>query len=284
MGGAAIFARFALSGAQPLAVTAGRLAIASAVLLAIAAARRDLGAVRSPRDRAIFASAGVALALHFAAWIWSLEYTSVAISTLLVATTPVWTSIYDAAVYRRPIRAMSWLAMAMGGAGLVLVVGFSSARVPVPGHALAGGLLALAGAFAIGAYFVLVRAIRSAYSTRAIVTRTYSWAAVVTVAAALAARQPPPAAHNAVAWGGIAAMALVSQLLGHTALNAALRWFSPSAVAFTSLLEPVIAGVIALYVFGERLSPQALGGGALVLVAIALFLREDRQPAVTPAA
>ncbi len=74
-------------------------------------------------------------------------------------------------------------------------------------------------------------------------------------------------------------MALISQLLGHTALNAALRWFSASAVAFTTLLEPVTAGVLAFFVFGERLTPTALAGGFLVLIAICGFLREELQAA-----
>ena len=284
IGAAAIFARFALEGARPLAVTAGRLAIAAAILLVAAAVRRDLGRARSAQDRRIFASAGIALGLHFTSWIWSLEYTSVAISTLLVTTTPIWTSIYDACVQRRPIRAMTWLAMAIGAAGLVLVVGFSAARVPLPGHALLGGGLALFGAIAIGAYLTLVRSVRPFYSTRAIVTRTYTWAAAATVLGAILTRQGLPALHDTTAWGGIVAMALISQLLGHTALNAALRWFSPSAVSFTTLLEPLIAGAIALALFGERLSPQALCGGALVLVAIAIFLRQESigERAATP--
>ena len=71
------------------------------------------------------------------------------------------------------------------------------------------------------------------------------------------------------------AMALISQLLGHTALNAALRWFSPSAVAMTTLLEPVTAAVLALFIFGETLSPLAVAGGLLVLLAIGAFLREE---------
>jgi drug/metabolite transporter (DMT)-like permease len=71
-------------------------------------------------------------------------------------------------------------------------------------------------------------------------------------------------------------MAFVSQLLGHTGMNASLRWFSPSAVAISTLLEPVIAAVLALFIFGETLTTLALAGGILVLVAIAAFLREER--------
>ncbi len=275
MGAAAIFARFALTGAGPLAVSAGRLAIAAAVLGAFAAIRRPAGPVPGLRQQGMLALAGVALAAHFAGWIWSLDYTSVAVSTLLVATTPVWTALYDAVFRRRPLSLPALLAFVAGGLGLWLVVGFSTARAPIPGHQLAGALLALGGSLAIAAYFLLVREVRGALDTRAIVTRTYAWAAVALVVAAAAAGQAPPSLHDAPAWGGILAMALVSQLLGHTALNASLRWFTPSAVSFSTLIEPAIAALLALLVFGERLAPAAIAGGVLVLGAIGVVLREE---------
>ena len=106
----------------------------------------------------------------------------------------------------------------------------------------------------MAAYLVVVRDARREIDTAAIVTRTYAWAAVVLVAGAVAVHQPPPAFDNVPAWGGIVAMALISQLLGHTAINASLRWFAPSTVSFTNLLEPVCAAALALIVFGEKLS------------------------------
>lgn len=282
VGAAAIFARFALSGAPPLAVAAWRLIIASAVLLVIAAAApgraRRPSASSHDTQKWLFIAAGLALAVHFGAWIWSLEYTSVAISTLLVATTPIWTALYDSAVYKRHLSLAAWGAFAVGGAGLVLVVGFSHTRAPVAGHYLLGSALALVGAIAIGAYFVLVREVRERYGTRAIVTRTYSWAAFVLLAGSLAAREAPPAFSDAHAWGGILAMALISQLLGHTALNASLRWFSPSAIGMSTLLEPVTAALLAFFIFAEKLTPLALCGGVLVLIAIGVFLREEATP------
>jgi drug/metabolite transporter (DMT)-like permease len=288
VGAAAIFARFALSGAPPLAVAAWRLLIASAVLGVIAAfaPRGPLDSARGGsiphhdkgiphHDKWIFIAAGFVLAVHFASWIWSLDYTSVAVSTLLVATTPIWTALYDSAVHKRHLSLIAWGAFLVGAIGLVLVVGFNVTRPPIPGHGLLGDGLAILGAIAIGAYFILVREVRNDFGTRAIVTRTYSWAALVLLVGSVAAHQLPPAFSDGKAWGGIIAMALISQLLGHTAMNASLRWFSPSAVAMTTLLEPVTAAILALFIFGETLTLLAVGGGVLVLLAIGAFLRED---------
>jgi len=278
VGAAAIFARFALTGAQPLAVSASRLTIAAVVLLALAAVRapREQTAT-TRREKWILAAAGLALAIHFAAWIWSLEYTTVAISTLLVATAPVWTALYDAIARGLRLTAPARLSFAGGAIGLVMVVGFAAAPPPVPGHRILGALLAIAGAIGIAIYFILIREVRSSLGTRAIVTRTYTWAALVLLVATIAARQSPPPLTDGVAWGGIVAMALISQLLGHTAMNAALRWFSASAVAFTTLVEPIVAALLALAVFGERLTGFTIAGGLLVLGAIGVFIREERR-------
>ena len=241
------------------------MVLAAVVLLAITGLRRSREPARvTSGQRVILAFAGAALAVHFGAWIASLDYTSVAVSTLLVSTTPLWTAAYDALVHRRMLAAPSAVAFASGAVGLAMVVGFDRTAAPQPGHEWFGSALALLGALGIAAYLLLARAVRSALHTRAIVTHTYTWAALFLVLAAAAARQGPPRLTDTVAWGGILAMAVVSQLLGHTALNAALRWFTPSAVAFASLLEPVFAALFAWFWIGERMGSWGwIGAGCI---------------------
>jgi len=264
-----------------LAVSAARLAIAAVLLLGAAIFMRAKAA-RKPtrRENVILSFGGLALAIHFSTWIWSLEYTTVAISTLIVTSTPIWTALYDMLVLKRPLSRLATLAFATGIVGMAMVVGFDTTAPPVAGHQFLGAALAFVGSLAIGAYFILVREVRGALGTRAIVTRTYSWAALALVLAAAIAHQPPPPLHATVAWSGILAMALISQLLGHTALNAALRWFSPSAIAFATLLEPVIAAILALVLFAEAVAPLSIVGGVILLASIGVVLREDRMPGV----
>ena len=276
VGAAALFARLALAGAGALAVSALRLSIAAFVLLLIGQFRRRRVVV-TRSDRTTLGLAGVALALHFATWIWSLEYTSVAISILLVSTTPLWSVLIDFALYRRTLSLVSIGAFCAGALGLAFVVANNATPAPQPGHAFLGCALALAGAIAFAIYLSLVRNVRARVDLRVIVTHTYTWAALLLSFATIVARQPAPPLTNTTAWLGILAMAIVSQLLGHTAINASLRWFSPSAVAFSTLLEPVIATVAAFFVFHESLTPLAILGGMLLLTAVGIALREDQK-------
>lgn len=281
IGAAAIFARFALGGAGPWAVSALRLGIATFAVCLAGGTLRPL----SRRRELAFAFAGLALAVHFATWIASLDYTSVAISTLLVATTPIWTEAYGVLRERRAPDATYLVALLCALGGIAAIALARTAQpAPIPGRALLGEALALCGSFAIGAYLIVVRDAgtvgRERLPTRAIVLRTYGWATLVLVLGAAATRQKPPPYTDGRAWGGILAMALVSQLLGHTALNAALRNFTPSVVALTTLLEPLIAAAFAAWIFRETLSLPAALGGMLVLFSVAVVLRGSKAPSV----
>lgn len=280
IGAAAIFARYALEGAGPIAVSALRLGIAALLALAIVRRIRPL----SWRREFAFASAGLALGVHFATWIGSLAYTSVAISTVLVTTTPIWTELYDVARLRRlPSRSyVAAVALALGGVALIAFG--RDVPAPQPGHAALGAVLALVGSFAIGAYLIVVRDASSLpdgtrIGTRQIVARTYGWSAVALGIAAAFAHQGPPPVSDVRAWGGILAMAFVSQALGHTALNAALRDFSPSVIALSTLLEPVIAAILAALAFSEIIAASTAIGGVLVLLAVGVTLRTERDVA-----
>jgi drug/metabolite transporter (DMT)-like permease len=294
VGAAAIFARYALGGAGPLAASASRLAIAALILLIYSVLfGRYRNTEKLPtraltrREQLLLIAAGVALAAHFAGWIWSLEYTTVAVSTLLVTSTPVWTALYDAVVLKRPLSPLACAAFVTGAIGLLMIVGFDRTSPPHAGHELLGDILALGAGLAIGAYLILVREVRTPVSsgarvdtpldTRRIVTQTYTWAAVTLILASAVAHQPPPPLANTSAWLGILAMALISQLLGHTAINASLKWFTPSAISFATLLEPLIAATLATIIFHEAVPPLALLGALILLVSIAIVLREEQS-------
>jgi drug/metabolite transporter (DMT)-like permease len=272
VGAAAIFARYALTGAGPLAVSSLRLAIAAMVICALALAFGRYRTFAAASERRL-ALAGLVLALHFAAWITSLRFASVTISTLLVCSAPIWTEAY-AVLRARKARPDVIVSILTALIGVGIVVG-----LPTGENTPLGLGLAIAGAWAWAAYLIVVRGVDRRYDTLAIVGRTYPIAALLLAGAAAFAGQAPPPLANTVSWGGIIAMALISQLFGHTALNIAVRTLSPTFVATTTLLEPLIAALLAAILFQERLAPSALAGAVVILGAIALAIRAEDHPA-----
>ena len=274
IGAAAIFARFALTGAGPLSASALRLGIAAVPLIGAGFARRAFRRYDDATEVRLVV-AGVALAAHFALWFASLRLASVAVSTLLVCTTPIFAEAWTSA------RTRSWRPLAIGGiaaaiAGVGVVAGAPAQHDTPPGIAFAVG-----GAIAFAAYLLLVRASDARYTTLAVVSRTYPVATIVVTLVAILVHDPFPPFAARVAWSGIVAMALVSQLFGHSALNAAVRSLSATLVGMTILIEPVVAGVIAAIVFGERLSPMTGAGALVILAGIALVVRAESVASAT---
>jgi drug/metabolite transporter (DMT)-like permease len=274
IGAAAIFARFALTAAGPLSVSALRMAIAAVPVVAVAVLRGRYARFDAPTERRL-ALAGLALAVHFATWIASLQHAGVAVSTLLVCSTPVFTELWTLARTGRA-RPLVLASLVLAAAGVAIVAGVPSGRDTPLGIALA-----LCGAVAMAAYLLLVRASDARYTTLAVVGRTYPIAALALACAALVCRDGFPNLAARGAWAGILALAFVSQLFGHTAINAAVRVLSATLVAMTVLLEPVVAAVAAAFVFGERPAPFTAAGALLVFAAIALALRAETPAAIS---
>lgn len=277
---ASILIRYAMQdGAGPLAIAALRLAIASVVLAPFAwgRVRNDLPRL-SGIDRTLLIACGVVLALHFATWISSLAYTSVASSAVLVTTNPVWVGLLSWLVLReRPGNVMiGGIALAMAGSVLVFgAQGPASGAAPSP---LLGNALALAGALAASIYLLLGRRLRDRLSLLAYVWTVYAVAAVALLAMALAAGENLALPMAAV--GFVTALALGPQLIGHTAFNYAVRHLPAPVVAVAILGEPLGSALLAWLLFDEKVGTGQLVGFGVLLAGILLSVLADARPAV----
>jgi drug/metabolite transporter (DMT)-like permease len=256
----AIFAR--LSEAPPLVTAAYRVGLATLTLLPFAwwKAGRELRQL-SARDYGLAALSGLCLALHFATWISSLSYTSVANSVVLVNTNPVWVALLTPLVTPDRLSRRVWQSVGLSVTGGV-IIGWGDLA---PGsRALLGDSLALAGGWAAAGYLLLGRRLRARLSLLAYVTVCYGSAAVFLWTAVLASRLPVTG-FPAATWWALLGMALISQNVGHTSYNFALRFFSASVIAVSLLGEPIGSSALAWLLFGERLTWLKAAGATLIL-------------------
>ncbi|MEN9314975.1 MAG: hypothetical protein RIS35_1368 [Pseudomonadota bacterium] len=284
---AALLIRFAIdAGAGPLAVAAGRLTLAAMVVVPLALARRgrELAGL-APADWGIAAIAGLFLAVHFATWIASLRYTSVASSVALVTTNPIWVGLLSWWLLGEPPTRRTALGIGLAIAGSALII--ASDLQAAPGTAgrdpMFGNALALAGAVAISGYFLVGRGLNRRLTLLAYVAIVYGAAAVAMNAIAAAGGQGIWTIPTA-AWLPIAAMALGPQLAGHTIINASLRHLSATFVALAILGEPVGSAVLAWAFLGETFGPLQLAGFATLLVGIVVAAGGERRQPTPPRA
>ncbi|MHB2017374.1 MAG: DMT family transporter [Candidatus Xenobia bacterium] len=251
-----------------LAIGFYRLALAGAAFTAWARFRHP-GFWRLPRHELLaIAAAGTCLALHFATWILSLSYTSVACSVVLVTTNPIFVALGSRLFLGEAIlpAVAGGIALATLGGG---IIAFSSGHDASASHALLGNGLALLGAVFASAYFLLGRRMRGAMPTTAYVALVYGVAALVSAFLCLLFRIPLH--HYAPRdWMLLVLLAVIPQGIGHTMLNWSLRFVSPAVVALSVLGEPVGATLLAWAFLHEIPGPWAIVGCLLILLGVAL--------------
>jgi drug/metabolite transporter (DMT)-like permease len=259
----AIFAR--LADAPPLVIAAYRVGFAVLLLLPIAAwkARDEILSLAS-RDLWFSVLSGFFLACHFATWISSLEYTSVANSVVLVNTNPLWVAILTPLISKERIRTITWVGIIMSVAGAFFI---GAGDFVAGGKALRGDLLAVSGGICAAVYLLLGRNLRRKLSLIAYITVCYGSAAVFLWLSVFMFRMPV-AGFSTQTWTLFWAMAAITQLVGHTTYNWVLRWFSTSLVAVSLLGEPVGSTLLAYIILNEALTWPKVAGGVLILSAI----------------
>ena len=284
---ASTFIRFAQAeGAPSLVIAAVRLTIATLILAPIAwmRYRAELGAL-TRRDVVLAIFGGLFLAIHFATWISSLEYTSVASSVVFVSTGPLWVAILSPVFLNERVKGMAVFGLMLALAGGTLI-GLSDActlqnglqcpqlNQALKGRAVWGNFLALCGALAVSFYLLIGRKVRTKISLIPYVFLVYGIGAVVLNIFMLAAGTYP-FGYPAKAYLWIFLLAVIPQLIGHSTFNWLLKYLSATMVAVTTLVEPIGSALLAYLVLKEAPSRAVFLGGTLILAGIFLTTKQN---------
>lgn len=230
--------------------------------------RRAEVASLTRRDIRLIVWAGLLLGAHFATWIPSLRFTTVASSTALVATQPVWAALI--ARWRGahiPLRA--WVGIGIALIGVVILTGID---VSVDPRHLIGDVLALIGAVLAAAYVTVAESARQSVSTPTVTTGLYASAAVLLLVLALLGGQAL-VGFSLTDWLLIGALTLGAQLLGHTLITKVLATTSATVVSLAILLEMPGATIIAAIALGQLPPWGVLPAAALMFVGIVMVIR-----------
>ena len=270
-----------LSAAPPTVAAFYRVLFTVALLAPVTLARHrdDLRGIRRS-DWVVAVAAGLALAVHFAAWFESLDWTSVAASVTLVQTQPVVVAV-GAVLFldERVTRGIAGgIAIALAGAVVLSLGDLLSGAAATGAWPAWGNALALAGAVTGGAYWLSGRSLRARLPLLPYVLVVYVTCVLALFAFVLASGGPlvgyPPRE-----WLLFLGMAVGPGILGHTALNWTLGHLESSVVSVTLVGEPVGSALLALVVLGEVPGTWTLVGAPIVLAGIVLAVRGRRDSA-----
>jgi drug/metabolite transporter (DMT)-like permease len=217
--------------------------------------------------------AGIFLAGHFVLWFESLNHTSVASSTTIVCTEVIWVALGFCLFLKGRLTARAIVAIAVTIGGSVLIALSDSGT---GGGHLYGDLLALAAAIVEAVYTLIGTVVRKKTSTAVYTYVVYAACAACLLLTCLVQ------GYDLLGYGISAAvvgllLAVFSTILGHSIFSWCLRFFSPAFVSACKLCEPVVAAIVAMFLFSEFPAPVQILGSLLILGGVYCYSRLEQK-------
>ncbi len=277
---AAIFIRKAQEHLPSLVIATYRLLLATLILLpfSIKNLRQDKSKINRKNIPLLFLS-GLLLALHFASWIKSLEFSNVVSSVVLVTTTPIWVTLLSPIFLKEKLPSVFTVGLVIAVIGM-LFVALSSVCTLSPGglscvglsaladrRGLLGNLLALIGAWAFSGYMIVGRIVRKEISNQSYILLVYAIAGICLLLFSLLTKQPLRDVDlQGFKW--LVILALIPQIIGHSLLSWALGKLPAAYVSLSLLGEPVGSAILALLILGEVPTILEILGSSVIIFGI----------------
>jgi len=275
---ASIFIRFC-NDVPSIMIATYRLTLSSVIFLIIAKSK-GIRILSYNRGHILMGMlGGLFLSLHFFFWISSLKLTSVASSVVLVATNPIFVGIFSYLFFKeeQPTELIIGIILSFLGS-FILAVGdcsFQGLTVQNPSFLL-GDAFAFLGAIMASGYLLVGSKLREEMDILPYISMVYTFSAFFLLIASFALGISF-IGYKQSSYFYMILLAIVPQLIGHTAFNWALRHLKASMVAITILGEPIGASILAYFIFGETIQMCQSVGIILIFLAIIIASRKAKK-------
>jgi drug/metabolite transporter (DMT)-like permease len=216
---------------------------------------------------------GAFLALHFAAWISSIKYTSIASSAVLVNTHPVFIVVLAYFIFKDKITVKALLSVIITLIGGIII---SSGDKGLGSNVFLGDMLAIAGAVFVAFYMIIGRVMRQRLSATTYTFIVYVSCTITLLVITLATRTPlyPYALKE---WAIFLALAVFCTILGHSIFSWSLAYVKPTFLSVAILGEPVFATIWAALIFAEYPTYYNIIGSSVIILGIYLFSKAETK-------
>ena len=221
--------------------------------------------------------AGLALGLHFVTWIASLYYTSVASASVLVTTHPIILIIAERSIFRVRFPLLSWIGVTIAFTGSALLGYLDQDAGATYSNPILGNALAFIAALIFSVYFLISKKVRQNSSWIDYVFKIYGFAALACILVLLIMDSDLSDLFEPKLLLIGLALALGPQLLGHGSINYAVKFINPTIIATLILVEPLVASVIAVFMFEEIPAIESIFAMAIVFTGIGLTWAKREQ-------
>ncbi len=259
------------SNSSPMVIAAYRLGIASIILMP-PTIYYELKNFRkySKKDLLKIFLISCSLSLHFASWITSLNYTSIANSVIIVNTSPIFVAIFSYYFLKEKIKdtTLIGIIIAFIGATIIAIGDYGIGK-----NNFLGDIYALIGAIALSIYIIGGRKMRQKLSLYLYVTPVYILSTIILIIFCLLFKiplYPYPMKEYIV----FILLAIIPTIFGHTIYNWILKNVKATIIATSLLGEPIGSTILAMIIFNEIPGILTFIGGPIALIGIYIAVKE----------
>ena len=280
-GSMGIFVRKLTSyGFTSVQIVALRLTVAAVIFCLILLIKEPAGFKIRPKDIPLFLGLGLGSILFFTVcYFTAITMMPLSTAAILLYTSPIWIMLMSALFFREKITGRKAAALALAFAGCVLVSGISG-----EGISLKGFLIGLGAGFGYGLYSILGTVALRRYSPYTVTAYTF----IIAAAGSFAVCRPGDmlskfARADNTAWLFLfcCLTALVTAVIPFLAYTRGLAGTEPGKAGILATIEPVVAAVIGITVFSEKLTALSAAGIALVLLAVVILNIKGKTKEIT---
>ena len=211
---------------------------------------------------------GLFLAIHYILWFESLNYTSVASSTVIVTLQPLFSFVGSYFLFKERFNTGAIISSIVALIGS-FIIAWGDFQISM--QALYGDLLAFIAAGFITAYFFIGQHMRQKLAVVPYSILGYAASAFFLAVYALT-QQLSFIDYSQSTWTAFLGIAFISTILGQMLLNWLLKWLSTSVISMSILGETIGTCILAYFILGEIITLRQGIGIIVTLFGLGLFM------------
>ena len=256
----------ALENVGAISISFWRMFFAS-VILWIYSFFKPQGSIKIKQNKNKIIYAGILLGVHFALFFEAIKITSISNATFLGTLAPFFTLMFELYILKRNYSKIVLLGLAVTLLGSVIILSYD---FDLSTSYTIGSLYALLCSICLAIAFIIAEKVRN-NETTIVYTRTLYMSAAITLLFISFILNENMMNYTILEFCGLFFLGLVPTILGHNSIYYAIKFVSPTIVAAFPLGEPIIATILAYFIFNELATYNIFFGGTLTLIGLILI-------------
>ena len=264
-----IIARY-LENVPAVAISFWRMAFGAIILWIISLVRKQIPLNNENFKRTLIA--GIFLGIHFALFFGAIKLTTIANATFLGTLAPVSTFFIEKYILKRNHGFTLVWGLGLAILGTIIIV---SNKFDFSSSFTIGNLLAVACSVCLGLAFMISENVRKKVGTISYARALFSTAAVTLFIISLIMKTNL-LGFSYLEYIGLLMLGIIPTILGHGSMYYAIRYISPTVVASTPMGEPILASILAWFLFQEIVGYVTFIGGSITLIGLILLVQKNK--------